>query len=248
MARRRGGAGGGVQKAYIALFICQILWLISIHSKLISSSFRSSSQSTIDTAAEAALDGDDVNVIENYSKSLLLIEQQQEEEPPLLLDFNNDEDTNADNDNDNEDEDANEDADADNENTNDNDHTPIYASSEDKVLGLLYPQGLGPGGNRNQAIKFLSFITHAIRKKCDFILLESLQFETFIGGKRTPIPFDLIFDVDFWNSYSYGNGNGTNGNGGQNQELLEETDRIDHLPKLVDYHESSNYTCWLKNN
>ena len=34
---------------------------------------------------------------------------------------------------------------------------------------------------------------------CNFFVLESLQFETFIDGNRVPIVFDLIYNVYFWN-------------------------------------------------
>ena len=34
---------------------------------------------------------------------------------------------------------------------------------------------------------------------CNFFVLESLQFETFIDGNLVPIVFDLIYNVYFWN-------------------------------------------------
>ena len=100
-------------------------------------------------------------------------------------------------------------------------HVPVYASPNDRVLGLLYPQGFS-GGYRNQVIKLIGFVTHGIRKGYKYILLESLQCETHIVDQRTPIPFDLLFDIDHWNSFHK------------------------HLPVLVDYHDSSNFTCWTK--
>jgi hypothetical protein len=108
--------------------------------------------------------------------------------------------------------------------SNDNDqvhYVPVYASPNDRVLGLLYPQGLS-GGYRNQVIKLIGFVTHGIWKGYKYILLESLQCETHIVDQRTPIPFDLLFDIDHWNSFHK------------------------HLPVLVDYHDSSNFTCWMK--
>ena len=110
------------------------------------------------------------------------------------------------------------------------DQTEPEPEKDDLVLALLYPQGFGPGGYRNQIIKFLSFITYAVEQKFEYILYDSLQFETFINRQRTPIPFELLFDVGFWNAY-----NGTN----------ESSQR---LPKLVGYSEDGNYTCWRRQN
>ncbi|GFH58298.1 hypothetical protein CTEN210_14774 [Chaetoceros tenuissimus] len=110
------------------------------------------------------------------------------------------------------------------------DQRKLEPDKDDRVLALLYPQGFGTGGYRNQIIKFLSFITYAVEQKFEYILHDSLQFETKINGQRTPIPFELLFDVGFWNAY-----NGTD-------------ERSQRVPKLVGYSEDGNYTCWLRQN
>jgi hypothetical protein len=69
-----------------------------------------------------------------------------------------------------------------------------WSSPNDRVLGLLYPQGLS-GGYRNQVIKLIGFVTHGIWKGYKYILLESLQCETHIVDQRTPIYFDLRKEV-----------------------------------------------------
>ena len=91
----------------------------------------------------------------------------------------------------------------------------------DKVLGLVYPQGL-TGGFGNQVLRLMSFVKYAFDNDFKYILVDSIQFETFTkDGHRTPIPFEVLFNVDHWNS-------------------------MKSLPILVHYDDFSNLTCWTK--
>ncbi len=99
------------------------------------------------------------------------------------------------------------------------DHTPIHAPPDQKVLGLLFPPGIH-GGFRNQIIRLIGLVSHAVSQNIHYILLDSLIAVTVLPEKY--VPFEYLFDVDHWNSFS------------------------EHLPLLVDYHESSNYTCWKR--
>jgi hypothetical protein len=86
------------------------------------------------------------------------------------------------------------------------------------VLALLYPPGL-MGGYRNQVIRLLSLILMAANRSIHKLLLPSLLWTTQVmlgGGVETwvPIPHDLIFDVEHWNTYV---------SSGVLPELVEET-------------------------
>jgi hypothetical protein len=95
-------------------------------------------------------------------------------------------------------------------------------AKEESILALLYPPGL-MGGYRNQVIRLLSLVVTAFKRDIHSLLLPSLMWTTQVtmnGGleKWVPIPHDLIFDVDHWNSLS------------------------PVLPKLVPY--SPTLDCW----
>lgn len=101
---------------------------------------------------------------------------------------------------------------------------------EGKVLAMLYPPGL-MGGYRNQVIRFLAFCVYAIRHDIPYLLLPSLMWVTqvlvddFHNGTLkevwVPIPFDLLFDVNHFNSFPQ------------------------HLPQLIDYDPTfEGYDCW----
>jgi len=108
--------------------------------------------------------------------------------------------------------------------------SPEPTGLQDNALALLYPPGL-VGGYRNQVIRLLSLAMTAIKRKIPSLLLPSLLWSTqiVINGKETwvPIPHDLIFDVEYWNSFS-----------GNLPNLVEATDSMDcwttHLPTKPD--------------
>lgn len=76
----------------------------------------------------------------------------------------------------------------------------------EKVLALLYPPGL-MGGYRNQVIRILSLVLMAAKKKIPNLLLPSLMWMTQVivedgTEKWVPIPHDLVFDVEHWNTFT----------------------------------------------
>mmetsp|Transcript_9807 Transcript_9807/g.14598 ORF Transcript_9807/g.14598 Transcript_9807/m.14598 type:complete len:480 (-) Transcript_9807:151-1590(-) len=102
-------------------------------------------------------------------------------------------------------------------------HTPLYAPSNETVLALISPPGIH-GGYRNQVLRFLGLVTYALKNDIKYILLDSLVCVT--PDEVTSVPellsFASLYDIDYWNTFH------------------------DRLPQLVDYHESSNYTCWKR--
>lgn len=77
---------------------------------------------------------------------------------------------------------------------------------EEPILALLYPPGL-MGGYRNQVIRLLSLVVTAFKRDIHALLLPSLLWTTQIKmddglEKWVPIPHDLIFDVQHWNTFS----------------------------------------------
>ncbi len=101
-------------------------------------------------------------------------------------------------------------------------YVPIYAPPNEAVLALISPPGL-ISGYRNQMMRFIAFVTHAMENNIKYILLNSLVHATHDVADVADLqllPFASLFDIDHWNSF-HGN-----------------------LPQLVDYHESSNYHCW----
>ena len=103
------------------------------------------------------------------------------------------------------------------------------------VLSILYPAGL-LGGYRNQAMRFIGLLKHAVDRNYDSILLPTLvwstrcsRFTRFKEAKELdsinpvvtfwPIPFDELFDVDHWNTFS--------------RENVISQGRTISLPKLV---------------
>jgi hypothetical protein len=108
--------------------------------------------------------------------------------------------------------------------------SPTATPPTDKVLALLYPPGL-MGGYRNQVIRLLSLVLTAMKRDIPALLLPSLLWTTQIWLNDTtpdgewketwvPIPHDLIFDVDHWNTFS------------------------DVLPRLVREDSLSDPNCW----
>lgn len=98
---------------------------------------------------------------------------------------------------------------------NENERSP---GKDGAPLSVLYPFGLF-GGYRNQVLRFIGFLKYAFDEKYDSIFLPTLVFSTryfrftrFNEAKEKetinpvldvwPIPFDEIFDIDFWNSFS----------------------------------------------
>lgn len=110
-----------------------------------------------------------------------------------------------------------------------------HPRNDGTTLSLLYPAGL-LGGYRNQAMRFIGLLRHAVDKNYDNILLPTLvwstrysRFTRFKDAKKLdainpvvnfwPIPFDELFDVDHWNTFS--------------RENVISQDRTFSLPKLV---------------
>lgn len=95
------------------------------------------------------------------------------------------------------------------------------SDNEKKTLALLYPPGM-IGGYRNQVIRFTGFVAHAKKNNATQLLLPSILWSTTYKAANDerrffPVPMDLLFDVDHWNSFY-------------------------HLPRLVDSIENSD--CW----
>ena len=94
------------------------------------------------------------------------------------------------------------------------DHGPVHK----KTLALLYPPGI-IGGYRNQVLRFVAFVAYAQKNSITQLFLPSLLWSTQYeaSGNFYPIPMDLLFDVELWNSY-------------------------EELPSLVE--KISNSDCW----
>jgi len=84
-------------------------------------------------------------------------------------------------------------------------------NNNQKTLSLLYPAGL-MGGFRNQAMRFIGLLKHAMDNDYDNILLSTTVWasryreldhinNTGAPRKFWPIPFDELFDVDHWNTF-----------------------------------------------
>eukprot|EP00978_Attheya_sp_CCMP212_P029925 scaffold108265_cov34-Attheya_sp.AAC.2 len=74
-----------------------------------------------------------------------------------------------------------------------------------KTLALLYPQGM-IGGYRNQVIRFTALIAHARMNSIPQLLLPSIVWSTTYKEANDehsffPVPMDLLFDVEYWNSF-----------------------------------------------
>ena len=71
-----------------------------------------------------------------------------------------------------------------------------------KTLSLLYPAGL-MGGFRNQAMRFIGLLKHAMDNDYDNILLPTTIWSSRYRESRKfwPVPFDELFDVDHWNTF-----------------------------------------------
>lgn len=72
------------------------------------------------------------------------------------------------------------------------------------TLALLYPTGL-IGGYRNQAMRFIAFVNHAMDQNITQLLLPSLLWSTRYHNQYPiffwPVPFGELFDVNHWNQY-----------------------------------------------
>jgi hypothetical protein len=105
-------------------------------------------------------------------------------------------------------------------------HTPLYAPSNETVLAMISPPGV-ISGYLNQMMRFLGLVVIALERDVKYILLNSLVSITPDNsdlGKIDFVPFSSIFDIGHWNTFQ------------------------GKLPQIVDYHESSNYTCWKMGN
>ena len=93
--------------------------------------------------------------------------------------------------------------------------------SNASTLALIYPLGM-PGGYRNQVIRFISLCIYARQHGLSQLFLPSLLWGTQLDSvgvdvEWQPIPMDMVFDIDHWNSF-------------------------DALPKLVST--MDQYDCW----
>eukprot|EP00980_Cylindrotheca_fusiformis_P029660 scaffold23670_cov113-Cylindrotheca_fusiformis.AAC.3 len=78
-------------------------------------------------------------------------------------------------------------------------------STSNSTLALLYPPGM-IGGYRNQVMRFVAFVYHAIEENIPQLLLPSIFFSTtfeenFLDRIFYPIPMEDVFDVDHWNTF-----------------------------------------------
>jgi hypothetical protein len=130
-------------------------------------------------------------------------------------------------------------------------------NSNNKTLSLLYPTGL-MGGYRNQAMRFIGLVKHAIDEGYDRLLLPTLVWSTRYVNTRYlakkpdfnpavkfwPIPFDELFDVDHWNTFHHHRheSQNTTGSEGEREQFS--------LPRLVfsvdddETNSNSNSVCW----
>ena len=90
--------------------------------------------------------------------------------------------------------------------------TTAVGNPTSKTLALLYPSGL-MGGYRNQAIRYVSFVKHAIDNNITQLLEPSIVWSTILdpehqyddggsGSAFRPIQMKDLFDIDHWNSYA----------------------------------------------
>eukprot|EP00980_Cylindrotheca_fusiformis_P004136 scaffold902_cov147-Cylindrotheca_fusiformis.AAC.1 len=81
---------------------------------------------------------------------------------------------------------------------------PIQEVSENKTLALLYFPGM-IGGYRNQVMRFVALVRHALRYEMNQLLLPSIVFSTTYKGQSPniffPIPMNEVFDVEYWNKF-----------------------------------------------
>jgi hypothetical protein len=96
-------------------------------------------------------------------------------------------------------------------------------SKPNTTLALLNPPGL-MGGYRNQVIRLMGLVSYAAAHDYPYLYLPSVlwrtQMQQYPRNPWYPIPMELIFDVDYWNS----------------------DDFAGVLPKLVQ--EIDNSDCW----
>lgn len=112
---------------------------------------------------------------------------------------------------------------------------------------MLYPPGL-VGGYRNQVMRFIALVKHALTQNISQLLTPSLMWSTRyydLPSDRSPmfwpIQFRDLFDVEHWNHQTlYGNRHNDND---KNSSLstTTKTTRI-QLPLLVD--SIQNADCW----
>ncbi|KAG7351757.1 hypothetical protein IV203_007805 [Nitzschia inconspicua] len=106
------------------------------------------------------------------------------------------------------------------------------------TLALLYPTGL-IGGYRNQAMRFEAFVKHAMDQNITQILLPSLLWSTRYNNQRNnffwPVPFQDLFDVEHWNSFSFSTQPAI-------PNISNNTPSTIKLPLLVD--SIQNADCW----
>jgi hypothetical protein len=74
------------------------------------------------------------------------------------------------------------------------------------TLALLYPPGM-IGGYRNQVMRFVAFVRHAVQNHIPQLLLPSIYFSTTYYERNIrvklfyPIAMEDVFDVDHWNTF-----------------------------------------------
>ena len=75
---------------------------------------------------------------------------------------------------------------------------PDQPKQTTKTLALADPVLIG--GYRNQVFRLTSFVVYALQNGFDEILLPSIHFGNEPQG-GLPVPFEILFDVDHWNSH-----------------------------------------------
>jgi hypothetical protein len=80
--------------------------------------------------------------------------------------------------------------------------TTYYDPADKKTLALLFPPGM-IGGYRNQVLRFVAFVAYAQKNNITQLFLPSLVWSTQYeaSGHFYPVPMDLLFDVELWNSF-----------------------------------------------
>jgi hypothetical protein len=74
------------------------------------------------------------------------------------------------------------------------------------TLALLYPPGM-IGGYRNQVMRFVAFVRHAVQNHIPQLLLPSIYFSTTYENDTLdrifyPIAMEDVFDVEHWNTFT----------------------------------------------
>lgn len=103
------------------------------------------------------------------------------------------------------------------------------------TLALVDPYLIG--GFRNEHMRFVALVNHAVATNATNLLLPSLRWAGKAGevGFEGAVSHESLFDVDWWNAHRQQEGEEGNATGGQNNNV--------RLPKLVRYSDIY-HSCW----